>query len=69
MEDSDAIILGIIILIFSFIAGIFLGLNSVDKDIEDKLCKQLYTNTANYLNCKNDNDIYKYIERVKPIEE
>lgn len=67
MESTEVLIICIITIIVSFVTGILFGLNIADGNIENKICKQLYTNTTNYLNCKSDNDLDKYIKKIQPI--
>lgn len=69
MSDTVEVVLGFLIfLTLPTMVGIFMGMSIADGDTNDKLCKQLYTNTTNYINCKSEHNLDKYIKRVKPIK-
>jgi len=60
----------VILLVFALGIGVGTSFNRFyEKEIQTTLCKQLYTQTSNYVQCVSKIIPLEYIKKVKPIDE
>ena len=67
MKQNDTLFITVIFFVGMLIGAGFGGFSDCSSNI-DRICKRLYTNTQNYLTCKNTLPPDAIYAKIKPVD-